>query len=50
MSVTSEEFRKRRLTAKAARFDVAMTPKEESTEDRLGQNVQDAVEDSLRVR
>jgi len=35
---------------KGSWVDVAVAPDEESTEDRLGQEIQDTVEDSLRVR
>jgi len=35
---------------KSSGVDVAVAPDEESTEDRLGQEIQDTVEDSLRVR
>jgi hypothetical protein len=35
--------------SKTGRVDVLVTPEEEGTEDRLGQEVEDTVEDSLRV-
>lgn len=38
------------LTAKTGWLDIPVTPKEESTEYRLGHNVQDTVEDGFRVR
>jgi hypothetical protein len=37
------------VQAESGRVDVAVTPDEETTEDRLGQNVEDAVEDGLGV-
>lgn len=37
------------VEAKAGRVDVAVAPKEKSTEDRLSEDVEDTVEDSLGV-
>lgn len=37
------------VKAKASRVDVAVAPEEESTEDWLGENVEDTVEHSLRI-
>ena len=38
------------VEAKAPNVNVAMSPQEESTKNRLGENVEDTVEDSLGVR
>ena len=38
------------VQAEPARVDVAVAPDEQSTKDRLGKNIEDAIEDGLRVR
>lgn len=37
-------------TAESSGINIAVTPKEESAKDRLRTNIQDTVEDGLRVR
>lgn len=37
------------VEAKASRVDVAVTPKEESTKDWLGEDVEDTIESSLGI-
>lgn len=38
------------VKTESGRVDITVTPKEESTEDRLSQDIEDAVKDGFRVR